>query len=381
MTSLISSDNSFAVAAGLFCIVFLGLLAERTDLGRKVTAPLIALAGGMLLANIRVLPFESPAYGFVVSYLVPLSIPLLLLNADLKKIFRETGPTLVAFLGGALGTVVGAATGYLLIDVGPETYKIVGVLAATFIGGSFNFVAVSQALTIEDSTLVASAAAAQGVVAIVYLSLLIAAPSIPLMQRAFRPARNPSTGQADSSNDLLGGDGPTSVEVPACMAFSLVVCAVSYGVAGLLGVPQFAILFITVITVAVASLAPGFTKNMKGGAGIGLLLVYVFIAGVGAQSNVWLLAGTAPALVGFLALLLTVHAIAVLLVGRLFNLTLPEVLIGSNACALGATTAAAVAAGKRWYDLVTPGILSGILGYVIANFIGVALATLLLRLL
>ena len=378
MPSLVAPDNTFAVLASLFCIVLLGLMAERTELGRKLTAPLIALTVGMLVANLRVLPFESPAYGFVVSYLVPLAIPLLLLNANLKKIFKETGPTLIAFLGGAVGTILGATGGFLFLDVGPETYKIVGVLAASFIGGSFNFVAVSQALEIQDSALVAAAAAAQGVVAIGYLSFLIAAPSIPFLQRMFRRTRGPvkasQAGPASRGDDLFGGDGPTSTEVPACIAFSLVVCSVGYGVAALFGTPQFAILFITLITVAVASFAPGLTRLMRGGASIGLLLVYVFIAAVGAQSNVWLLAGTAPALVGFLAVLLAVHATATALVGRLFGLTLPEILVGSNACALGATTAAAVAAGKRWHDLVTPGILSGMLGYVIANFIGVALS-------
>ena len=196
------------------------------------------------------------------------------------------------------------------------------------------------------------------------------------MQKAFPRIREPGAAQGAASGDeLIGGDGPTTSEVPACIAFSLVVCAVGYGLAALVGAPQFGILFITVITVAVASLAPGLTRQMRGGASIGLLLVYTFIAAVGAQSNVALLVGTAPALVGFLAVLLAIHALGVLLVGRLFRLTLPEVLIGSNACALGANTAAAVAAGKRWYGLVTPGILSGILGYVIANFIGVALST------
>lgn len=377
MTSLIAGDNNFAVAAGLFAVVLFGLTMERTEVGRKLTAPLIALAVGMLLANIRVLPFESAAYGFVVQYLVPLAIPLLLLNADLKRIFRETGPTLVAFFGGAVGTVAGAIGGFLLIDVGPETHKIVGVLAASFIGGSVNFVGVSQALAIEDTALIASAAAAQGVAAIIYLSLLIGAPSIPLLQRWYSQRRAGRAAEPVAGEAMFDAEGPPASRVPACITFSLVVCAVGYGLATALAVPSFGILFITVITVAVASLAPQLTRSLQGGDSIGLLLVYVFIAAVGAQSNVWLLVGTAPVLLGFLGVLLTAHGLGALLAGRLFGLTLPEVLIGSNACALGATTAAAVAAGKRWHNLVTPGVLSGILGYVIANFIGVAMSSLL----
>ncbi len=379
MGSLIASDNIFAVAAVLFGVVFCGLLAERTDLGRKFSAPLIALAGGMVLSNIRVLPFDSPAYGVVATYLVPVAIPLLLLNADIKRIFRETGPTLIAFLAGAAGTTLGAVAGFLTIDLGPETHKVVGVLVATFIGGSVNFVAVSQALAIEDATLVASAATAQGVVAIVYLGMLIMAPGVPLLTRAYRRHRNspecPDPGSIDDpvvSNDVAS---PPPVNVSACIAFSLLVCAVSLGIANGLGMPRFGILFITVVTVALASLAPNLMNRLAGGESIGILLVYVFICSVGAQSNVWQFFGATTVLVGFLGVLLTVHALCVLVAGRLFRLTLPEMVTGSNACAMGATTAAAIAAGKRWHTLVTPGILSGILGYIIANFIGVGLAT------
>lgn len=352
-------------------------MAEKTELGRKISAPLIVLAGGMLLSNLRILPFESPSYGFVVSFLIPIAIPLLLLNANLKRIFRETGPTLIAFLAGAVGTVLGAILGFHLIDLGPETNKIVSVLAATFVGGSFNFVAVTQALDIENQTLVASAATAQGVAAIFYLGFIIVVAEISGIRKFYRADRvMPAAGDAIVGE--VGNAAPEKdvapMDISASITFSLVVCAVSLGTANLLGMPQFGILFITAITVALASLAPNFMRRLAGGESVGLLFVYVFIAAVGAQSNIWQLGGTTIILVGFLAALLTVHLIVVFVVGRLFGLTLPEVITGSNACALGAYTAAAIAAGKRWDSLVTPGILSGILGYIIANFIGVGLS-------
>ncbi len=382
MTSIITPDNEIAVTAGLFGIVYVGLLAERTELGRKISAPLIALAGGMLLSNTKILPFQSSAYEFVIGYMVPIAIPLLLLNADVKRIFRETGPTLIAFLAGVVGTMLGTIAGFALIDIGPETHKVFSVLAATYVGGSFNFVAVSQALAIEDATLIASAATAQGIGALLYLSLLIMAPSFGFMCKLYPSKQDKSSDKicTTDSNGAVQAEtygAASTVNVPACITFSLIICAVSFGAADQFGIPKFKILIITTITVILASSAPGFMRKFSGGENIGLFFVYVFIAAVGAQSNVWQLAGTTSVLVGFLAILLTVHASCVLVVGRLFKLTLPEIITGSNACALGATTAAAIAAGKRWHGLVTPGILSGILGYVIANFIGIGLAAFL----
>ena len=48
------------------------------------------------------------SYDVVWSYLVPLAIPLLLLRADLRRILREAGPTLLAFAVGAAAAWVTA---------------------------------------------------------------------------------------------------------------------------------------------------------------------------------------------------------------------------------------------------------------------------------
>ncbi len=75
---------------------------------------------------------------------------------------------------------------------------------------------------------------------------------------------------------------------------------------------------------------------------------------------------------------LTICAVSYLLAGwlgvsRFFKLDLAEVIIASNACAGGPTTAAALAASKGWRSLVTPAVMCGVFGYVVANFVGVFL--------
>ena len=81
----------------------------------------------------------------------------------------------------------------------------------------------------------------------------------------------------------------------------------------------------------------------------------------------------APLLIVLVAILLSVHLAVLLIVGRQFRLTIPELLTASNAAILGATTAPAMAAAKGWHDQVTPGVLVGVLGYALGTFIGTAL--------
>jgi uncharacterized membrane protein len=76
-------------------------------------------------------------------YLVPVAIPLLLLQADVRRIVRESGSLFVAFHLAALGSLLGAvlAMGLFrtLVERAPE---LAGIMAASYIGGSVNFVAV-----------------------------------------------------------------------------------------------------------------------------------------------------------------------------------------------------------------------------------------------
>ena len=71
------------------------------------------------------------------------------------------------------------------------------------------------------------------------------------------------------------------------------------------------------------------------------------------------------------------HLLVLMIGTKLLKIDLAEALVASNACIMGPATAAAIAAGQGWRGLVTPGLLVGVLGYVIANFLGVAVTELL----
>jgi uncharacterized membrane protein len=91
------------------------------------------------------LVFSSPIYAAVNAYLVPLAVPMLLFDSDLRRVLRDTGSLLTAFGVGAVATVVGTLVAYPLLplrSLGMDGYKVACCLAARHIGGSINFVAV-----------------------------------------------------------------------------------------------------------------------------------------------------------------------------------------------------------------------------------------------
>jgi len=102
-------------------------------------------------------------------------------------------------------------------------------------------------------------------------------------------------------------------------------------------------------------------------------LMSAFFAAIAAGANLVAMVKIAPLLVVLVVILLSVHLLVLLGVGRLFRLTLPELVTASNAAVLGATTAPALAAARGWHDLVTPGVLVGVLGYALGTFAGTAI--------
>jgi uncharacterized membrane protein len=373
---LIRPEWTFALWAVLSLLAALGFWAERTRLGRHVSGAALLLVGGIALSNFGVLPRGAAAYDAVWSYLVPLAIPLLLLKADLRRVISETRSMFAAFVFGATGTLIGALLGLWLLPLGESAAKLAGAFSATYIGGSMNLVAVSQAVEIEPA-LVSAAVAADSVVGVMYLALLALVPSLASFGRWFAfdvAARPVAAGPAQQPTEMRAALDLAHVAVALGLAF--LVCAAGGALASAVGLQSYTILFVTALTVALANLFPRQLGAIQGDREIGMLFMYVLFAAIGISADVGAMLGQALMVAGFAALILVCHALLLFLLSRLMRIGLLEAVTASSACAGGPATAAALAASRGRPDLVAPGVLLGVFGYVIANFIGVAIARL-----
>ena len=137
---------------------------------------LISLA--IVLSNLRIIPSSAPVYDTVWDYLVPIAIPLLLFQADLRRVFREAGATLVAFIIGSATVVAGTIVAMSIIDLGPSEPELAGIFTGTYIGGSLNFAAVAEATKFRDETLLAATFAADNIITNLHLLVIIMLPGI-----------------------------------------------------------------------------------------------------------------------------------------------------------------------------------------------------------
>ena len=389
MNSLVPADSVLAITGVLFIVVWVALYLEgRFAWARTLSAALIALVGGLVLSNSGILPFASPAYDFVNDHFILVAIPLLLFKADLRVILKQGGRVLAGFMVSAAGVVAGAGIAFALIEV-PESARYAGMLVGGYTGGSLNFVAVSQAVGMDDPALGTAALAAESLAGISYLFVLAALPTIAAVRR-WLPLRGPETdpvarsagASAGVGDDAAKGPtGPTGPKGPGpdwiahvavALGMSLIVCAAGVWLAGAFGRPRFVVLAVTTLAVVLANVAPRSMARLKGDQQLGMLLLYVFFVVYAAGADIRSLLGAAALMLSYAFVVILVQAVVSAAGAKVFRFSYAEMLIASNACVLGPPTAAALAAGRGWHGLVTPGILTGVFGYVVGNFLGVS---------
>jgi len=378
--TLISPDNDFALIAALFLIAGGAFLAERTRVGSHLTGAVIAILAAIAAANLRIIPHSAPAFDFVFGYFVPVLIPLFLFKANLRHMIFETTRMTIAFLIASLGTIIGVVVAVGLLDLGTlapaadidpalREAGIAGLFASTYIGGSVNYAALGEITGLRtDASFFSAATATDNLFSAVFLSVLALLPGWNWLAKRFKSHVH---GDEEEKKDAPERISAASLTLAMAAAISFV--AIGDAITGAIEMPSLRYAIITLLVLIVATAFPQWMEKLHGGFELGVGLAFVFFAAIAAGANLTAMVQIAPMLIVLVVILLSIHLVVLLGVGRMFKLTLPELITASNAAVLGATTAPALAAARGWHDLVTPGVLVGVLGYALGTFTGTAI--------
>ena len=374
-----SPDNHLGVFAMIMALSGAAFLLQNTRIGSQITGTVIVILGAIAAANIGLIPHQSPTYDFVFTFVVPILIPLFLLQADLRRVFREAARTTFAFLIASAGTVLGVLVAVSVLDLSQLANQsdtaitakegaIAGLFAATYIGGSVNYAVLGEMTgLITDRSFFSAATAADNLFSALYLSLIASLPALSGLARWYPEHR---------MSELVETEAPPTISAQSlCLALSVsvILVVISDMVAAAWTGPSTRYVVLTALTLILATAVPHVRRLTAGGFELGIALSFSFFASIAAGADIEAMVSKAPILGALVAMLLAVHLGVLLLVGKLCRLTLPELLTASNAAILGATTAPTMAAAKGWKDQVTPGVLVGVIGYALGTFVGGAL--------
>ena len=376
--SLIPAEQHFAVFTAVLALSAMAFASERTVIGQKITGTVVVILLAIAAANTGLIPHSAPAYSFIFSYIVPMLIPLFLFQADVRRLAKEASRTTAAFLVATLGTVAGVIVAALLLDLSQlgaasdlaaeqREAGIVGLFASTYIGGSVNYAALGEITGLsKDASFFSAATAADNLFSAVFLSVIALIPGAQWLTRRFIP-------HTAGNNVVLAKPDVTPASIVYSLAAAGSIVAVTDLLCWWLDIPSWRYAIMTLITVGIATALPQVRVWFAGAFEIGVALSFTFFAAIAAGADIRAMISVAPLLILLVLILLSVHLIVLLAIGRRLGLTIPELLTASNAAILGATTAPAMAAAKGWHDQVTPGVLVGVIGYALGTFIGTAL--------
>ena len=376
--SLIPAEQHFALFTAVLALSAMAFASERTVIGQKITGTVVVILLAIAAANTGLIPHSAPAYSFIFSYVVPMLIPLFLFQADVRRLAKEASRTTAAFLVATLGTVAGVIVAALLLDLSQlgaasdltaerREAGIVGLFASTYIGGSVNYAALGEITGLsKDASFFSAATAADNLFSAVFLSVIALIPGAQWLTRRFVP-------HTAGNNAALEKPDVTPASIVYSLAAAGSIVAATDLLCWWLDIPSWRYAIMTLITVGIATALPQVRIWFAGAFEIGVALSFTFFAAIAAGADIRAMISVAPLLIVLVLILLSVHLIVLLAVGRRLGLTIPELLTASNAAILGATTAPAMAAAKGWHDQVTPGVLVGVIGYALGTFIGTAL--------
>lgn len=373
---MIGPENVFGLLAALLAICALAAGLERTSWGKRLSGAGIILLAALALAQIGVIPRSAPVYGTIWTYLVPLAIALFLLKADLVKVVGEGGRVLLAFLAGMAGTVAGAALASLFVDLGDSEAAIAAVFTATYTGGSLNFVAVAEAIGFDDSSQLSAALAIDSILGVGFIILMNVAAGWGVFRRRFGWRAEALAGEA-AVQEQDSPAGPSLFGLLGALAIAATSVAASGAIARAAGFPEYELLVLTLLVTLVATLGRRVLAGLRGEDLVAMIFMYLFFAIIGAGADVGEMLQAAPGMFVMVGAIFAVHLVFLLVAGRLLKLNYAELVTDSLACIAGPPIAAAIAILFKWRNLVAPGILTGILGYVLGNFVGVGVFALL----
>tara|TARA_A100001011_G_scaffold64900_1_gene65654 strand:+ start:24893 stop:26029 length:1137 start_codon:yes stop_codon:yes gene_type:complete len=367
-------SNPIYVLGMLSFMVILSIYAAKTKLGKNLGAALLVILFTAVIANFELIPSASNSidlYHVIFKYIAPISIFYLLLSINLNSIKRAGLPMISLFILGSLATTIGIIISWTLLSpevvLGEDAKVIAGMLTGTYTGGSVNFNAVALEYEFQkNGVLYAGTIAVDNVVTAIWILITLVLPIF--LSRIWKDRVEKNIIKKDKREFL---DKDIDIFSLAWLTFLGIT---AFFISEILGnyFPKIpSILILTTIGIALAQ--NKFISNLKGSHNLGLYLVYLFLAVIGAYcefSAVYNLKEIGFMLLLFTSIAVLFHGIIIILFGGFFYRDWQMIAIVSQANIGGGASAIALAETFERKELILPAILVGTLGNALGTYLG-----------
>ena len=368
--------NPIYVLSILCFMVILSVYAGKTKIGKQLGgAALLVILFTAVVANFKFIPSASNSielYDFIFKYIAPISIFYLLLNVNITSIKKAGLPMVGLFVLGSIATTIGILISWFLLSpqeiLGDNGKIIAGMLTGTYTGGSVNFNAIALEYGFQKKGfLYAGTIAVDNVVTAIWIMVTLA---IPMFLNKIWNSNVKLNTKVNLNTEKVDNDKIDSKSLAWLIFLGIGVYYISDIISeNFIKVPS--ILILTTIGILLAQTK--FISKMKGSQTLGLYLVYLFLAVIGAYcelSAVSQLQEVGATLLIFTSLAVLIHGLVFIFIGGLFYRDWEMISIASQANIGGGASAIALAESFDRKELILPAILVGSLGNGLGTYLG-----------
>lgn len=393
MNTLIGPKDTWLLWMAFVCLTTWAIYGEQKfKWGGKLGGSILAIFTAMFLVNINVIPASSPVHAAVNGYILPLSIPLLLFQCDLRKIINNSGRLFIIFFVAAVGTLIGVGICGMIFRGHPGIAGIAAMVTGAHIGGTVNMVAMGGVFNMGAEYTNACAVAANLFVAF-YMLIMSSAANMDFIRKHFNHPFIDAIESGMKQGESMAAHywKPKDVSLlslamslatgVAITAISWLICKNVNATAAPFIIKQLfgsIYLVMTLVTVILVTVFPKYFESLRGAEELGNYAIMMFFVGIGCAADLVKTAQVGVVVVTFIATVVVTNFVFTLIVAKFMGWSYEEASCCCNATFGGPTTAAAYAINKGWSDLVVPCILVGLLGYIIGNYFGVFIGNLFL---
>ncbi len=347
----------------------------------KTLGPIILCYGaGILIGNIGV-PWDQNLSMSISEVAVPLAIPLILFSTDLKKWFKLAKKTMLSFVLVIISAMCAAIIAALFFSSKlEEGWKISGMLTGCYTGGTPNLMAIGMALDINSSSLV-MVNTSDMILGGIYFFLMITVVKWGV-RKILPPFKSTGDINEKDVSALMGifSDGKSNGLKGISLAVLLSIASVgaSVGIAILItGKMDAAIVILVVTTCGIALSFWKKVRNIRGSWSMGQYVILVFSFAIGSTADLNAFITSSPMILAYTATVMFSALFIHLLLSWIFKIDADTMLITSTAGIYGPAFIGPVAEALGNREVVMSGLVSGLVGYAVGNYLGLGIAHLI----
>lgn len=363
--------------------VLIILFTLRNKGAEKIGAVIISYVIGLIVGNIGLIPPKYLEFqNFLLQFSVAIAVPLLLFSSNLKLWSKLIGKTFLSMLLGLVSVVLVVYVGYFIFKGKIENiWQISGLLVGLYSGGDPNLASLKTALDVNQNTFIVVHVSdlAFGVFFLLFI-LSIGQKTFELFLPKFSLSKKMNLDKFDKDlsgfHDFKGFFRKSNIkDLVIALLLSIVIVGIAFW-GGSISIKYSSVL--TILFITSLALGASFIKkirDLKKSFQLGIYFILVFSLIVSSMADFTQIFKFSSLYILLYVIFSVMGSIIIhTLLSKIFKVDADTMIITSIALVYSVPFIPVVAGALKNKYIIISGIIIGLIGYAIGNYLGIFVA-------